>query len=47
MSRGIPRNEAERLIVFGFFQEVIDRITLEEVRGSVSAAIDDELSRDG
>ena len=47
MSRGIPRNEAERLVVFGFFQEVIDRITLEEVRESVSAAIDDELSRDG
>jgi Fe-S cluster assembly protein SufD len=47
MSRGIPRSEAERLVVFGFFQEVIDRITLEEVRESVSAAIDDELSRDG
>jgi Fe-S cluster assembly protein SufD len=25
MSRGIPRQEAERLIVFGFFQEVLDR----------------------
>jgi Fe-S cluster assembly protein SufD len=47
MSRGISRPEAERLVVFGFFQEVIDRITLEEVREFVSAAIHDELSRDG
>ena len=26
-SRGIPREEAERLIVSGFFQEVLDRVT--------------------
>ena len=31
-SRGIPRAEAERLIVSGFFQEVLDRVTLDEVR---------------
>jgi Fe-S cluster assembly protein SufD len=42
-SRGIPREEAERLIVKGFFQEVLDRIPLEEVRDAVDAAIDDEL----
>ncbi len=46
MSRGIPRAEAERLIVFGFFQEVLDRITIDEVRESVSRAIEDELARD-
>ena len=46
MSRGIPRIEAERLIVFGFFQEVLDRITLDEVRDSVSTAIAGELDRD-
>jgi Fe-S cluster assembly protein SufD len=45
-SRGIPRSEAERLIVFGFFQEVLDRIPLEEVRAGVSAAIERELARD-
>jgi Fe-S cluster assembly protein SufD len=46
MSRGIPRKEAERLIVFGFFQEVLDRITIDEVRESVSQAIEAELARD-
>jgi Fe-S cluster assembly protein SufD len=45
-SRGIPRAEAERLIVFGFFNEVLDRIPLPEVRDSVSAAIEQELARD-
>jgi Fe-S cluster assembly protein SufD len=28
-SRGLPRHEAERLIVRGFFQEILDRIELE------------------
>ena len=46
-SRGIRRDEAERLIVFGFFQEVLDRITLEEVRDSVSHAIEQELAGEG
>ena len=44
-SRGIPRKEAERLIVFGFFQEVLDRIPLAEVREGVAHAIEQELSR--
>jgi Fe-S cluster assembly protein SufD len=44
-SRGISRDEAERLIVFGFFQEVLDRIPLEEVRDGVARAIEQELSR--
>ncbi len=45
MSRGISRAEAERLIVFGFFNEVLDRVRLQEVRESVSAAIEAELAR--
>ena len=45
-SRGIPAKQAERLIVFGFFQEVLDKITIAEVRESVSAAIEAELARD-
>jgi Fe-S cluster assembly protein SufD len=45
MSRGIPRVEAERLIVFGFFNEVLDRITLDEVRESAATAIEAELDR--
>ncbi len=44
-SRGIPRKEAERLIVFGFFQEVLDRIPLPEVRDGVAQAIARELAR--
>ncbi len=45
MSRGIPRREAERLIVFGFFNEVLQRIPLDEVRDSVTVAIERELAR--
>jgi Fe-S cluster assembly protein SufD len=46
-SRGIPRPEAERLIVTGFFQEVLDRVTIDEVREGAEAAIADELGRVG
>jgi Fe-S cluster assembly protein SufD len=42
-TRGIPEGEAERLIVTGFFQEVLDRVELSEVRTNLEAAIEDEL----
>ncbi len=42
-SRGIPREDAERLIVSGFFQEVLDRVTIDEVRLGSEAAIAREL----
>jgi Fe-S cluster assembly protein SufD len=44
MSRGIPRQEAERLIVFGFFQEVLDRVGIPEIRDGLVSAIEDELA---
>lgn len=44
-SRGIPRAEAERLIVAGFFQEVLDRVKIDEVREGAEAAIQDELDQ--
>jgi Fe-S cluster assembly protein SufD len=44
-SRGIPRDEATRLIVRGFFAEVLDRIDIPEVRDGVEAAIEAELAR--
>jgi Fe-S cluster assembly protein SufD len=44
-SRGIPPAEAQRLIVKGFFQEVLDRVTLPEVRAGLEAAIEDEVNR--
>jgi Fe-S cluster assembly protein SufD len=45
-SRGISRKEAERLIVFGFFQEVLDRVDLPEVRSGLEQAIERELERE-
>ncbi len=40
MSRGLSRAEAERLIVRGFFQDVLDRIELEPVREALAAALE-------
>jgi Fe-S cluster assembly protein SufD len=40
MSRGLKRPEAERLVVRGFFQNVLDRIDLEPVREAVTAALE-------
>src|SRR6201981_1106640 len=40
MSRGLKRSEAERLIVRGFFQDVLDRIELAPVRDAVTAALE-------
>ena len=40
MARGLSRQEAERLIVRGFFQDVLDRIELEPVREAVTAALE-------
>jgi Fe-S cluster assembly protein SufD len=42
-SRGIAREEAERLIVTGFFREVLDRVQIDEVREGAEAAIAREL----
>ncbi len=46
-SRGIPERDAERLIVFGFFQEVLDKVMLQEVREGLTHAIEAELAREG
>ena len=37
--RGLTRQEATRLIVTGFFQQVFDRITIESVRNALANAI--------
>jgi Fe-S cluster assembly protein SufD len=42
-SRGIPRDEAVRLIVTGFFREVLDRVELVEIRDTLEQAIEAEL----
>jgi Fe-S cluster assembly protein SufD len=40
MSRGLSRPEAERLVVRGFFQDVLDRMELEPVRAAVESALE-------
>jgi Fe-S cluster assembly protein SufD len=40
MSRGLTRAEAERLIVRGFFQDVLDRVHLGPVREALAAALE-------
>ena len=39
MARGLPRSEAQRLIVEGFFAPVLDRIPLESVREQLRGVI--------
>ena len=45
MARGIPEDEARRLVIRGFFAELIDQIEVADLRERVSAAIERELSR--
>jgi Fe-S cluster assembly protein SufD len=43
MTRGLSRSEAERLIVRGFFQDVLDRVELEPVRDALAAALESRI----
>jgi Fe-S cluster assembly protein SufD len=45
MARGLSRGEAERLIVRGFFQDVLDRIELEPVRDALAAKLEARIPR--
>jgi Fe-S cluster assembly protein SufD len=45
MARGIPRDEARRLIIRGFFGGLIDEIEVAELRQRISAAIEIELDK--
>jgi Fe-S cluster assembly protein SufD len=40
MSRGLSRPEAERLLVLGFFDEVLSRVPLEGTRERIREAIE-------
>jgi Fe-S cluster assembly protein SufD len=46
-SRGIPEDVARRLVVRGFFGEILSRITLPELRERLEAAIEAELAFTG
>lgn len=43
MSRGLSREQAERLLVFGFFDEALGRLTVEGVRDRVRSKIAEKL----
>ncbi len=43
MARGLSRAEAERLIVRGFFQDVLDRVELEPVRDALAHALETRI----
>jgi Fe-S cluster assembly protein SufD len=45
MARGIPLSEARRLVIRGFFGELIGEIEVPEVRERITAAIEAELER--
>ncbi len=43
MSRGIPRNEAELMVIGGFFDELLQRIPFERVRERLQAEIEAKI----
>jgi Fe-S cluster assembly protein SufD len=43
MSRGIPRDQAERLVIEGFFATVMERISIDSVRDQFELMIDRKL----
>ena len=43
MSRGIPRREAEKLVVFGFFGEITSRIPLKGLKEKLDRAIEGKI----
>jgi Fe-S cluster assembly protein SufD len=45
MARGIPENEARRLVIRGFFGELVARIEVAELRARITAAIENELAK--
>ena len=45
MARGMTRGDAERLIVRGFFQDILDRIELDPVRDAVAQALEARIPR--
>ena len=44
MSRGIPEPEARRLVVHGFFVDIVRRIGVETVEARLMEAVEKELA---
>jgi Fe-S cluster assembly protein SufD len=47
MSRGINMDDARRLVVRGFFNEIVSEIGIAEIQERIMARIDDELAKAG
>jgi Fe-S cluster assembly protein SufD len=47
MARGIPEGEARKLVVRGFFAELVNKIPVEELRTRLGEAIEERLARAG
>jgi Fe-S cluster assembly protein SufD len=47
MARGIPEDQARRLVVRGFFGELIGKIPVEELRERLTTSIEDRLTEAG
>ena len=47
MSRGINGDDARRLVVRGFFNEIVSEINNEEIQNRIMSRIDDELAKAG
>ena len=44
MARGIPLAEAKKLVIRGFFGQLISQIEVEELRDRITAAVEAELA---
>ena len=44
MARGVPESEARRLVIRGFFGELVDKIDVPELRDRITEAIEKELA---
>jgi Fe-S cluster assembly protein SufD len=47
MARGIPLEEARRLVIRGFFGQLISKIGVPELRDRIGDAVEAELTRTG
>jgi Fe-S cluster assembly protein SufD len=43
LTRGLPRPVAERLVIQGFFEPVIERIAVDDLKDRVRAAVDRKI----
>ena len=45
MSRGLPKAQAQRMIVEGFFSAVVDRVPLQGLKDRLSAEVERQIAR--